>query len=53
MGEELGRGSGRVKLVVGNRGSGRVKVSPGRVGSKKSEPWTTLPQRYKSCSYVG
>ena len=23
-------------------GSGRVKVSPGRVGSKKSDPWTTL-----------
>ena len=42
MGEESGRGSGRVRLFVGNRGSGRVKVSPGRVGSKKSDPWTTL-----------
>ena len=35
-------GSGRVRLFVGNRGSGRVNVSPGRVGSKKSDPWTTL-----------
>ena len=37
-------GSGRVRIFVGNRGSGRVNVSPGRVGSKKSDPWTTLPQ---------
>ena len=42
MGEESGCGSGRVRLFVGNRGSGRVNVSPGRVGSKKSDPWTTL-----------
>ena len=42
MGEGSGRGSGRVRLFVGNRGSGRVNVSPGRVGSKKSDPWTTL-----------
>ena len=46
MGEESGRGSGhgsgRVRLFVSNRGSSRVKVSPGRVGSKKSDPWTTL-----------
>ena len=42
MEEESGRGSGRVRLFVRNRGSGRVKVSPGRVGSKKSDPWTTL-----------
>ena len=26
-------------------GSGRVNVSPGRVGSKKSDPWTTLRHR--------
>ena len=44
MGEGSGRGSGRVRLFVGNRGSGRVNVSPGRVGSKKSDPWTTLVQ---------
>ena len=31
MGEGSGRGSGRVRLFVGNRGSGRVNVSPGRV----------------------
>ena len=42
IGEGSGRGSGRVRLFVGNRGSGRVNVSPGRVGSKKSDPWTTL-----------
>ena len=35
-------GSGRVRLLVGSRGSGRVNVLPGRVGSKKSDPWTTL-----------
>ena len=35
-------GSVRVRLFVRNRGSGRVNASPGRVGSKKSEPWTTL-----------
>ena len=40
--EWSGRGSGRVRLSVANRGSGRVNVSPGRVGSKKSDPWTTL-----------
>ena len=33
MGEGSGRGSGRVRLFVGNRGSGRVNVSTGRVGS--------------------
>ena len=37
-----GRAAGRVRLFVGNRGSDRVNVSPGRVGSKKSDPWTTL-----------
>ena len=41
-GEDSGSGSGRVRLFVGNRGSGRVNVSAGRVGSKKSDPWTTL-----------
>ena len=35
-------GSGRVRRFVGNRGSGWVNVLPGRVGSKKSDPWTTL-----------
>ena len=35
-------GSGQVRLFVGNRGSGWVNVLPGRVGSKKSDPWTTL-----------
>ena len=40
--EGSGRGSGRVRLFVGNRGSGRVNVSAGRVGSKKSDPRTTL-----------
>ena len=44
MGEGSGRGSGRVRLFVGNRGSGRVNVSRGRVGSKESDPWTTLRQ---------
>ena len=40
MGEESGRGSGRVRLFVGNRGSGRVNVSPGRVGSGRvQEKW--------------
>ena len=33
MGEGSGRGSGRVRLFVGNRGSGRVNVSLSRVGS--------------------
>ena len=33
MGEGSGRGSGRVRLFVGNRVSGRVYVSLGRVGS--------------------
>ena len=41
-GVRLGRVAGRVRLLVGNRWSGRVNVSPGRVGSKKSDPWTTL-----------
>ena len=34
-------GSGQ-RLFVGNRASGRFNVSPRRVGSKKSDPWTTL-----------
>ena len=45
MGEGSGRGSGRVGsdfLSAIAVGSGRVNVSPGRVGSKKSDPWTTL-----------
>ena len=52
MGEESGRGSGRVGsdillAIAGRVGSGRVHVSPGRVGSKKSDPWTTLIQLTK------
>ena len=42
MREGSGRGSGRVRFFVGNRGSGRVNFSSDRVGSKKSDPWTTL-----------
>ena len=42
MGEGSGREPGRVGFYVGNRGSGRVNVSTGRVGSKKSDPWTSL-----------
>ena len=33
MGEGSGRGSGRVRLFVGNRGSGRVGSTFRRVGS--------------------
>ena len=40
------RAAGRVRLFVGNRGSGRVTVSTGRVGSKKSDPWTTLGRQH-------
>ena len=46
-----GRAAGRVgsdflSAIAGRVGSGRVNVSPGRVGSKKSDPWTTLGERY-------
>ena len=37
-----GQGAGPVRLFVGNRGSGRVGSTFRRVGSKKSDPWTTL-----------
>ena len=41
-----GRAAGRVGSdFVGNRETGRVnvhRVRSGRVGSKKSDPWTTL-----------
>ena len=46
MGEGSGRGSSRVRLVVGIRESGWVNVSPGRVGSKKvtrGQLWWPLP----------
>ena len=36
------KGVGSGQTFVDNRGSGRVNISPGRVGSKKSDPWTTL-----------
>ena len=39
-------GPGRVRLYVGNRGSGRVNVSAGRIGSKKSDPGTTLQNAF-------
>ena len=42
MGEGSGRGSGRVRLFVGNRWLGRVGSTFRQVGSKKSDPWTTL-----------
>ena len=47
MGEESGRGSGRVgseflSAIAGRVGSGRRFAGSGRVGSKKSDPWTTL-----------
>ena len=42
-----GRAAGRVEsgqtfCRQSRVGSSRVNVSPGRVGSKKSDPWTTL-----------
>ena len=45
QGEGLGRGSGRVRLlsaIAGRVGSGQRFAGSGRVGSKKSDPWTTL-----------
>ena len=40
MGEGSGRGSGRVRLFVGNRGSGRVGSTFRRVGSGRvQEKW--------------
>ena len=55
MGEGSGRGSGRVGsgqnfCRQARVGSGRVNVSPGRVGSKKSDPWTTLVHRKRCLS---
>ena len=52
MGEGSGRGSGRVGsgqtfCRQSRVGLGRVNVSPGRVGSKKSDPWTTLIRRIR------
>ena len=42
-GRAAGRvGSGQTFCRQPRVGSGRVNVSPGRVGSKKSDPWTTL-----------
>ena len=51
MGEESGRGSGRVgseflSAIAGRVGSGRVNVSPGRVGSgprkvTREQLWST------------
>ena len=47
MGEGSGRGSGRVgsdflSAIAGRVGSGQGFDGLGRVGSKKSDPWTTL-----------
>ena len=39
---EEGSGRGSSQTFCRNSGSGRVNVSPGRVGSKKSDPRTTL-----------
>ena len=47
IGERSGRGSSRVGSDFCRKsrvGSGRVNVLAGRVGSKKSDPWTTLVQ---------
>ena len=35
-------GSGQIFCGQSRVGSGRVNALPGRVGSKKSDPWTTL-----------
>ena len=54
MGEESGRRSGRVRLLVSNRGSGRVNILPGRVQEKwpvdncVSEIWSTLSFQHLS-----
>ena len=37
-----GQAAGRVGSDFLSAIAGRVYVSPGRVGSKKSDPWTTL-----------
>ena len=42
MGGGKGRGLGRVRLFVSNRRLGRVGSTFRLVGSKKSDPWTTL-----------
>ena len=53
-GRAAGRvGSGRVRLFVSNRGSGRVGSTFCRVGSKKSDPWTTLYYLYYYCTTRG
>ena len=49
MREGLGRGSGRVgsyflSVIAGRVGSGQRFAGSGRVGSRKSDPWTTLQQ---------
>ena len=43
MREGSGHGLGRVGSNFLSAIAGRVNVSPGRAGSKKSDPWTTLP----------
>ena len=43
MGEESGRvGSDFLSAIAGWIGSGQRFAGSGRVGSKKSDPWTTL-----------
>ena len=43
MREGSGHGLSRVGSDFLSAIAGRVNVSPGRAGSKKSDPWTTLP----------
>ena len=57
MGEGSGRGSGRVgsdflSAIAGQVRSGQRFAGSGRVGSKKSDPWTTLqwPTQHGPCS---
>ena len=55
----MGKGRDAGRVVSGQTfcqqsrvGSGRVNVSPGRVGSKKSDPWTTLPDMQMITAYA-
>ena len=53
MGEGSGRGSARVvfdflSAIAGRVGSTFRRVGSGRVGSKKSDPWSTLVTQCRS-----